>query len=108
MSTIIERLARACAIGGLVAGSWALVMIAMPFVGPPGRQVAVVGEPADAVRAILAAGGSIVEVRGRAVLARSAAPGFVAALYREGAGLVIEGRIGAGCFGSTAAAKDGA
>jgi phage terminase large subunit-like protein len=107
MSTIIERLARASAMTGLVAGSWALVMIAMPFVGPAGRQVAVVGDSGDAVRAVLAAGGAVVEVRGRAVLARSEAPGFVAALYREGAGLVIEGRIGAGCFGS-AAVKAGA
>lgn len=108
MSTIIERLARAAAVTGLVAGSWALVMVAMPFVGPAGRQVAVVGDSGNSVRAILAAGGSIIEVRGRAVLARSDRPGFVGALYREGAGLVIEGRIGAGCFGSAGAAKDGA
>ena len=98
MSTIIDRLARASAIAGLVAGGWALVMIALPLVGPSGRQVAVVGEPGDAVRAILAAGGSVIEVRGRAVLARSDAPGFAAALYRQGAGLVLEGRVAAGCF----------
>ncbi|HEY0012728.1 MAG TPA: hypothetical protein VGB79_07725 [Allosphingosinicella sp.] len=98
MSTIIDRLARLSAVAGLVAGSWTLIMIALPFVGPSGRQVAVVGEPGDAVRAILAAGGSIVEVRGRAVLARSDRPGFAAALYRQGAGLVLEGRIAAGCF----------
>jgi phage terminase large subunit-like protein len=98
MSTITDRLARVCAVAGLIAGIWALVMIALPFVGPAGRQVAVVGDTGDAVRAILAAGGSVVEVRGRAVLARSARSGFAAALYREGAGLVLEGRMAAGCF----------
>ncbi|HEX8642361.1 MAG TPA: hypothetical protein VF702_00435 [Allosphingosinicella sp.] len=98
MSTIIERLARAAAAAGLVAGAWALVMVALPFVGPPGRQVAVVGEPAAAVRAIQAAGGAIVEVRGRAILARSDRPGFAAALYRNGAALVLEARQAGGCL----------
>lgn len=98
MSTIIERLARAAAIAGLIAGLWSLVMIALPFVGPSGRTVAVVGDPSQAVRAVLAAGGSVVEARGRVVLARPGGPGFAAALYAEGAPLVLEGRIAAGCL----------
>jgi hypothetical protein len=73
---------------------WFAIMIAMPFVGPSGRQVAVVGDSNRAVRIIAAAGGEVVEVRRGAVIAR-ASPG---ALYREGAWLVIEGRIAAGCF----------
>ena len=77
---------------------WALVMLAMPFVGPAGRQVAVIGNPAQAVRAIIGAQGQIIEVRQNAVLAISPQPGFVRALYRNGAPLVIEGRIAAGCF----------
>lgn len=98
MSTIIERIAKVAAIGGTVIGVWTLVMIALPFVGPSGRDVAVVGDRNQAVRAILAAGGAVIEARGRAVLARSSRPGFAAALYREGAPLVIEGRIAAGCL----------
>ena len=98
MSTIIERLARAAATAGLVAGAWALLMLALPFLGPSGRQVAVVGDRGAAVRTILAAGGTVVEARGRAVLARSDRPGFAAALYRNGARLVLEGRIAAGCL----------
>jgi hypothetical protein len=98
MSTITRRIARGSAIAALVMGVSALVMIALPFVGPSGRQVAVVGDHGNAIRAVLAAGGRVIEVRGRAVLARSDRPGFAAALYREGAGLVLEGRIGAGCF----------
>ena len=73
---------------------WAAIMVAMPFVGPAGRQVAVVGDPDRAVRIISQAGGQVIEVRRGAVLAR-ASP---AALYRAGAWLVIEGRIAAGCL----------
>lgn len=77
---------------------WVLVMLAMPFVGPTGRQVAVVGDYRSAVRAISLSGGRIVEVRNHAVLAKSPDPGFVRQLYANGARLVIEGRIAAGCF----------
>jgi hypothetical protein len=73
---------------------WLAIMVAMPFVGPSGRQVAVVGDPDRAVRIVAAAGGEVIEVRRGAVLARA----NPAALYRAGAWLVIEGRIAAGCF----------
>ena len=97
------RIARAAARVALVLGAWTLIMVAMPFVGPGGRQVAVTGDRAAAVRTIAAAGGRVVEVRRGATLARSDNPGFVWALYVAGAPLVIEGRIAAGCF-----AKEGA
>lgn len=98
MSTIIRRGVRIAALVSLVLGIWAAIMIVMPFVGPTGRQIAVVGDPALAVKAIAAAGGGVVEIRKGATLARSDRSGFVAALYRNGAPLVIEGRIAAGCF----------
>lgn len=82
-----------------VLAAWALVMVAIPFLGPPGRQVAVVGSSAEAFRTIAAAGGQVVEARRGAVLARSGRPGFARRLYRAGAPLVLEGRIAAGCFG---------
>lgn len=85
MSTIIRL--------GLALAAWLAVMVAMPFLGPSGRQVAVVGDPGRAVAIVTRAGGQVIEVRGRAVLAR-ASP---AALYRAGAWLVVEGRLGAGC-----------
>lgn len=94
MSTIIEWLGRA----GLVLAGWLLILLAMPFVGPSGRQVAVVGDAAEAIRLITEAGGKVVEIRKGAVLAKSDNPGFTAALYQKGARLVLEGRIGAGCF----------
>jgi hypothetical protein len=95
MSTIIEWTGRAA----LVLAAWLLILLAIPFLGPSGRDVAVVGDTAEAVNAIRAAGGSVVDIRKGAVLARSDKPGFTAALYHAGARLVIEGRIGAGCFG---------
>lgn len=98
MSTIIKRLARAVALVALVLGVWTAIMLAMPFVGPSGRLVAVVGNAQAGIITIRAAGGTVVEVRKGAVLARSNGSSFPAALYRHGARLVIEGRIAAGCF----------
>ena len=98
MSTTINRATRGVALAALVLAVWVLVMIAMPFIGPAGRQVAVVGNEAAAVRAIVAAGGQVVEVRRGATIARADRPGFVRALYTAGAPLVIEGRVAAGCF----------
>ena len=98
MSTIIERLPGIAARVALVLLAWGLILLAMPLVGPSGRQVAVIGDTASAINAIRAAGGRIVDIRKGAVLARSDTPGFALALYRAGAPLVIEGRIAAGCF----------
>jgi len=91
MSTIIRRIGAVA----IVLLGWATVMVAMPFVGPEGRQVAVVGDASRAVRAIRAAGGTVIEIRGRAVLARA----DPAALYAAGASLVVEGRLAGGCAG---------
>lgn len=103
MSTIIRRGAHAAAKVALVLGCWLLVLLAMPFVGPAGRQVAVVGDYGTAARAITASGGRIVDVRRGATLARGDGPNFVRRLYANGAPAVIEGRVAAGCF-----AKEGA
>jgi hypothetical protein len=87
MSTIIRA--------ALALLAWFAILLAMPFLGPSGRQVAVVGDAAGALRVVAAAGGRVVEVRDGAVLAY-ASP---AALYRAGAWLVVEGRLAAGCAG---------
>jgi hypothetical protein len=90
MSTIIRH----AGLASLALLGWAAILIAMPFIGPSGREVAVVGDANRAVRIVAAAGGRVVEVRRGAVLAY-ARP---AALYRAGAWLVVEGRLAAGCF----------
>jgi hypothetical protein len=98
MSTIIRRGLRAFALAALVLGVWTAILLAMPFVGPGGRPVAVIGDGAAAVRVIAVAGGRVVEVRRGATLARSDDPRFVRRLYASGARAVIEGRVAAGCF----------
>jgi hypothetical protein len=106
MSTIIspaQQILRAIALVALVMGCWLIIMLAMPFIGPSGRDVAVVASEARAVKAIIAAGGRVVDVRRGATIARSDKPGFVLALYVAGAPLVIEGRIAAGCFAKAGA-----
>ncbi len=102
MPMIIKPLAtralRWCGLAFLVLGVWTGIMLALPFVGPQGRQVAVVGDAAQAVRVIAAAGGAVVEVRRGATLAISSDPDFPQRLYAAGAPLVLEGRVAAGCF----------
>jgi hypothetical protein len=95
MSTIIKIAGRVA----LVLGGWVLIMLILPFVGPAGRDVVIVGDSARAVRAVAAASGRIIDVRRHATVARSDQPGFAFALYRNGAPLVLEGRIAAGCLG---------
>lgn len=97
MSTITRRILRFVARTAAALTGWAILLLAMPLVGPSGREVAVIGDREHAIRAITAAGGQIVSLRDRVTLARSSHPGFAAALYRRGAPLVLEGRIGAGC-----------
>ncbi|HYG47569.1 MAG TPA: hypothetical protein VD846_06465 [Allosphingosinicella sp.] len=92
------RLLRWAGGAGLALAGWTAVMIAIPFLGPSGRLVAVVGGRAEAFRAVAAADGRVVEVLGNAVLARSDRPGFARRLYAAGAPLVLEGRIAAGCL----------
>jgi hypothetical protein len=89
-----RRVARGLLYALIALLCWLAILVVMPFVGPSGRQVAVVGDPNRAIRIIADAGGEVIEVRRGAVIAR-AGP---AALYRAGAWLVIEGRIAAGCF----------
>lgn len=97
MSTTI-RILRWIRWAAIVLLAWVAIMVAIPFIGPSGRRVAVVGDASNAVRAITAAGGQVLEIRQGAVLTRADRSGFVMDLYRAGAPLVLEGRIAAGCF----------
>lgn len=73
---------------------WSAIMLALPFVGAAGRDVAVIGP----VQAVVASGGRIVEVRRGTVIARGPDAGFIARLYAHGARLVLESRAGTGCL----------
>lgn len=97
MSTITKRALRWAGYAALVLLGWAAISLALPFVGEPGRPVAVVGEPRASIASVVAAGGELVEVRGNVVLSRSSRPGYARRLYTAGAVMVLEGRVAAGC-----------
>jgi hypothetical protein len=103
MSMTSRRALRGAGRVAIVLAAWGIILLAMPLVGPAGRQVAVIGERNAAARTILAAGGEVVEARRGATLARSDDPRFVRRLYAAGAVAVIEGRIAAGCFANAGA-----
>ncbi len=90
----IEAQARLAGYSALALLTWAAIMLALPFTGAPGRNVAVVGP----VQSVIASGGRIVEVRRGTLIARGEDAGFAARLYAHGARLVLEGRAGSGCF----------
>lgn len=98
---IIEHALRWLRTAGIVLGLWLLVLLALPFVGPAGRTLAVTGDNAAAFKAVQAAGGSVIAIRNGVLLARGDEAGFALRLYRAGAPLVLEGRIAAGCFSSS-------
>lgn len=99
MSTTIRRWARGALSLALVIACWFALLVAMPFLGDPGRQVAILGDHSAALRAVAASRGQVIAIRGRAVLARSGDPDFVRSLYRNGAGFIVEGRVASGCLG---------
>ena len=97
--TLARRHIRPLLIGvPLVFLAWAATAVAATFLQPAGRPVAVVaaGGRDAALAAVVAADGSILQVRGDTVIAVSDDPGFVAHLYRAGALLVVPGSPG-GC-----------
>src|SRR5690349_7312637 len=53
----IESRLRRLGYAALALAGWTAIMLAMPFLGPAGREVAVVGDPSAAIRAIARAGG---------------------------------------------------
>jgi hypothetical protein len=65
--------------------TWAIIAIVVALFPPSGRPVAVYALSGSkaAFDAVVAAGGSIVEVRKNLVVAVSDDPGFVLRLYRE-------------------------
>jgi hypothetical protein len=82
----------------LVLALWVAVLAGVTLLQPGGRAVAVFvpGGPEAALGAVVAAGGSILEIRSVAVIAIADDPGFVRRLYQQGPVIVVATR-GAGC-----------
>ncbi len=82
-----------------VLGLMTVLAVAGAFVLPPGTGLAVIGDPAAAMAAIVRADGLPVAAGPFAVTALSAGPGFAARLYGAGAFLVIAVPDPGGCVG---------
>jgi hypothetical protein len=84
---------------GLVACGWLVVVIALTFGSAPGKSMAIVGPPAQALAAITKANGRILVSNNYVTIARSDEAGFVAKLYAAGALLVLDAEQAGGCSG---------
>jgi hypothetical protein len=83
----------------LVFVAWGAGMAALALFQPAGQPVAVFarGGMAEALRAVVAADGYILQVRGETVIAVSNDDGFALRLYRSGA-LAVVAASAAGCI----------
>ena len=91
---------------GRIAGAIALVVcgrlavvVALTFRSAPGKSMAIVGPPSQALAAIARANGRILASSDYVTIARSDDAGFVARLYAAGALLVLDAEQAGGCSG---------
>jgi hypothetical protein len=92
----IGRIAGAIA---LVVGGWLAVVVALTFGSPPGKSMAIIGPPSQALAAVASANGRIHASSDYITIARSDDAGFVAHLYAAGALLVLDAEQAGGCSG---------
>jgi hypothetical protein len=83
----------------LVAGGWLVVVIALTFGSAPGKSMAIIGPPAQALAVVAKANGRILASNDYVTIARSDDAGFVARLYAAGALLVLDAEQAGGCSG---------
>ena len=83
----------------LVIGGWLAVVVALTFGSAPGKSMAIVGPPSQALVAIAKANGRILASNDYFTIARSDDAGFVARLYAAGALLVLDAEQAGGCTG---------
>jgi hypothetical protein len=92
----LGRIAGAAAV---VIVGWLAVVIALTFGSAPGKSMAVVGPPFQALAVIAKANGRILASNDYFTIARSDDAGFVARLYAAGALLVLDAEQAGGCSG---------
>jgi hypothetical protein len=83
----------------LVTCGWLAVVVALTFGSAPGKSMAIIGPPAQALAAIVKANGRILASGDYVTIARSDDAGFVAHLYAAGALLVLDAEQAGGCSG---------
>jgi hypothetical protein len=83
----------------LVVFGWLAVVVALTFGSAPGKSMAILGPPSQALAAIARANGRILASNDYFTIARSDDAGFVARLYAAGALLVLDAEQAGGCSG---------
>jgi hypothetical protein len=83
----------------LVVCGWLVVMTALTFGSAPGKSMAVIGPPSQALAAIAKANGRILASNNYVTIARSDDADFVGRLYAAGALLVLDAEQAGGCGG---------
>ena len=92
----LHRIAGAVA---LVVCGWLAVVVALTFGSAPGKSMAIIGPPAQALGAIAKANGRVLAATNYVTFARSDDADFVARLYAAGALLVLDAEQAGGCSG---------
>ena len=98
-SARLRPLGRIASAIALVACGWLVIVIALTFASAPGKSMAIVGPPAQALAAVMKANGHILASNAYFTIARSDDAGFVARLYAAGALLVLDAEQTGGCSG---------
>lgn len=83
----------------LVACGWFAIVVALTFVSAPGKSMAIIGPPSQALAAVAGANGRILASNDYVTIARSDDARFVARLYAAGALLVLDAEQAGGCSG---------
>ena len=95
----LRRIGRIAGGFAIVALGWLVVVAGLTFTAAPGRSIAIIGPPSQALAAIVVAEGLVLSSNRYITFARSDVAGFVARLYAAGAMLVLDaGQVG-GCSG---------
>ena len=84
---------------GLVICGWLAVAVALTFGSAPGKSMAIIGPPSQALAVIARADGRVLASSDYVTIARSDDTGFVARLYAAGALLVLDAEQAGGCSG---------
>jgi hypothetical protein len=92
----VSRIAGAIA---LVVCGWLAMVVVLTFGSAPGKSMAVIGPPSQALAAVAKANGSILASNGYVTIARFDDTGFVGRLYAAGALLVVDAEQAGGCSG---------
>jgi hypothetical protein len=92
----LRRIAGAVA---LVASGWLAVVVALTYGSAPGKSMAIIGSPTEALTIIAKANGRVLAANSYVTFARSDDADFVARLYAAGALLVLDAEQAGGCSG---------